>query len=148
MDRLLNRGKYAIEPEALGEQIGGAAKPIRKRWNLYKLIGIDEHFSRTDRWITIGIFIWSMTSFLVFVFGSIWYLIRPWSDKAWTNYWFVTAVYLPLLIGIVTTVWFVFGCTHDMRVFFRRLREERANPLDDGTVYHEAGEEPATRKGV
>lgn len=148
MDRLLHRGQYAIEPEALGEQIGGAAKPIRKRWKLYKLIGIDEHFSRSDRWITIGIFGWSMTSFLVFVFGSIWYLIRPWSDKAWTNYWFVTAVYLPLLIGIVTTVWFVFGCTHDMRVFFRRLREERANPLDDGTVYHEAGEEPATRKGA
>jgi SSS family solute:Na+ symporter len=134
MDRLLHRGKCAVEPEALGEQISTASKPEQNRFRLSKLVGIDEHFSCTDRWITIGIFAWSVTWFLVLVIGSIWHFIHPWSDTAWANYWLVTAIYLPLLIGVVTTIWFTIGCFHDMRVFFHRLREERIDPRDDGTV--------------
>jgi hypothetical protein len=34
---------------------------------LYRIIGIDEHFNRMDRWITVGIFVWSMFWFLLFV---------------------------------------------------------------------------------
>ena len=40
-------------------------------------------------------------------------------------------------VGTVTTVWFTIGCWHDMRVFFRRLREERVDVHDDGTVSDE-----------
>jgi SSS family solute:Na+ symporter len=134
MDRLLHRGKCAVEPEALGELISTASKPEKNRFRLSKLVGIDEHFSCTDRWITIGIFAWSVTWFLVLVIGSICHFIHPWSDTTWANYWLVTAIYLPLLIGVVTTIWFTISCFHDMRVFFHRLREERVDPRDDGTV--------------
>jgi SSS family solute:Na+ symporter len=134
MDRLLHRGRYAVEPEAVGEKTG-ETKP-KVPW-LYRIVGIDEHFNRMDRWITLGIFWWSMFWFFVFVVGSLVYLVHPWSNAAWATYWLVAAVWLPLLIGIATTIWFTIGCWQDMRVFFRRLREEKIDAHDDGTVYHE-----------
>ncbi len=131
MDRLLNRGKYAVEPE------GDADAKLYPKVSIFnRILGIDDQFSRSDRWITLGIFWWSITWFLVFVFGSIAYLIYPWSSGVWADFWFVSAICLPLLIGIVTTVWFTIGCFHDLRIFFRRLHDEKIDLSDDGTVEH------------
>ena len=154
MDRLLHRGAYAVEPES---EVDAAAKGLaaseepeaikfvpgeltakRPNW-LYRLVtfGIDEQFSRSDRWITIGITLWSMAWFAVVAIGTLVYFIHPWSNEVWATYWLWASVYLPLVIGTVTTVWFTIGCWHDMRVFFRRLREERVDVHDDGTVSDE-----------
>jgi SSS family solute:Na+ symporter len=130
MDRLLHRGKYAVEPEGSDTE-----EPARKNLNWgYRLMGIDEHFSPADRWITIGIFLWTMAFLVIFVIGSLLYLIHPWSNRAWANYWLVTGIFVPLLLGIVTTIWFTIGGFRDMAVFFRRLRLESINPQDDGVV--------------
>ncbi len=132
MDKLLNRGAYAVEPE------GDVDDLIPRKINWFnRLWGIDEQFSRSDRWITLGIFWWSIFWFMVFVVGSIAYLIHPWSSTIWANYWFVTCICLPLVIGVVTTVWFTIGCSHDLRIFFRRLHEEKIDLHDDGVVEHE-----------
>ncbi|MEJ0001087.1 MAG: hypothetical protein WDO13_19170 [Verrucomicrobiota bacterium] len=139
MDRLLHRGKYAIEPEATGETVHPRA--ARHRFHLYNLVGIDEHFSRADRWVTLGIFYWSLFWFLVFVVGSVAYLVHPWPAGGWASYWLVTNIYLPLVISIGTTIWFTIGCWHDLVLFFRRLGTERVDPRDDGTV--EPGDPPA-----
>ena len=138
MDRLLNRGPYAVEPEANDEPVHvprviAIAERRRLAW-VERLVGIDEHFTREDRWITLGIFWWSITWFTVFAIGSLAYFVHPWSDAVWADYWLITGIYLPLPIGIITTVWFTFGCWRDMRLFFRRLREERVDASDDGTV--------------
>jgi SSS family solute:Na+ symporter len=127
MDRLLHRGKYAVEPEDPG-------KAVKRVSFLYRIIGIDEHFSRTDRWVTIGISGWSFFWFIFFIIGSIVYLFHPWSDAAWASYWHITTIWMPLVIGIGTTIWFTFGCVSDLRDFFRRLRTERIDASDDGTV--------------
>ncbi len=132
MDRLLHRGKYAVEPEASNEPI--VTKPARSRFHVYNLVGIDEHFTRGDRWVTLGIFYWSLFWFGVCAIGSTWYLIHPWSDSAWADYWLVTAIYLPLAISIGTTIWFTIGCWKDLFLFFRRLKVERVDSHDDGTV--------------
>ena len=138
MDRLLNRGAYAVEPEASDEPVNVAAAPAaRSRFHLYNLIGIDEHFTLGDRWVAIGIFGWGALWFAVFVGGSAWYLIRPWSATAWANYWLITAIGLPMVFAVATTVWFTVGCWTDIIVFYRRLREERIDPRDDGTVAHD-----------
>lgn len=136
MDRLLHRGAYAVEPEAAGEPV--AKKPFRQRFHPNNLVGIDEHFTRADRWVTLGIFFWSLFWFFVFVVGSFWYWIHPWSNSTWALYWLVTAIYLPLLVSFVTTVWFTTGCWSDLIAFFRRLRVERIDLHDDGTVGSEA----------
>ena len=134
MDRLLHRGKYAVERESATIEPANARHP-----RFYKWIGIDEHFSRSDRWITIGITSWSMFWFCLFAVGSMVYLVFPWSDKVWATYWQVTAIWLPLILGVVTTIWFMIGCTFDMRAFFKRLKTETTDDADDGTVFHGDG---------
>lgn len=135
MDKLLYRGQYAVESEN-----PELAKEPKKRvsW-LYRVLtlGIDEQFTRSDRWITISMTVWSMIWFAVFGIGSVAFLFHPWSDGAWASYWLVTSIYLPLVIAIATTIWFTWGCWHDMRVFFRRLKAETVDAHDDGTVHHE-----------
>jgi SSS family solute:Na+ symporter len=132
MDQLLHRGPYAVEPES-GEAAAAVGTP---RFNLRQIIGIDEHFTRSDRWVAYGIFWWSMFWFGVFLVGSSIYLVHPFSSRVWAQYWRVSAIWLPLAVTIVTTVWFTIGCTSDLRLFFCRLRGERVDVRDDGTVEH------------
>jgi hypothetical protein len=134
MDRLLHRGEYAVEPEATDEPVVHAPKLARSRFHIHNLVGIDEHFTRSDRWVSIGIFMWGIFWFLVFVTGSIWHLIHPWSNTAWVNFWFVKIIILPTIITVVTTIWLTIGCWNDLCMFFRRLREQRIDPNDNGTV--------------
>ena len=84
--------------------------------------------------------------FGVFILGSLAYMIlrRGHDDSEfngmWATYWLITGIYLPVLIGLATTIWFTIGCWHDMREFFKRLKEEHVNEEDDGTVRtHEDG---------
>ncbi|HEY8933098.1 MAG TPA: sodium:proline symporter [Rariglobus sp.] len=133
MDKLLHRGIYAVEPEAEGEGIAHVP------W-LYKLVGIDRDFSRSDRWVTLGIVGWSMLWFFVFVIGSAVYLAHPWSDEVWALYWRVTCIWLPMVISVLTTIWFTLGGVHDIRLFFRRLRNKTIDVTDDGVVQKPAQE--------
>jgi hypothetical protein len=50
---------------------------------------------------------------------------------------------MPLVIGIGTTLWFTIGCVSDLRDFFHRLRTEKIDSSDDGTVRHAAEPAPA-----
>ena len=151
MDRLLHRGAYAVEPE--GPPDAPAATGERVPW-LRRILGIDAQFNRTDRWITLGIFWWSMFWFAVFIIGTVGYLLirRSGHDSDyngyWANYYLITGICLPLVIGACTTVWFTIGCWHDMKVFFRRLRVEAVNPEDDGTVLHGENAEDLTAPGA
>jgi SSS family solute:Na+ symporter len=131
MDQLLHRGAFGVPSD-----LDPVAAPGRRRFWLYRVItfGIDQQFSRADRWVTIGITLWSMFWFAVFAIGTLVYFLHHWSSDTWAIYWLWTGVYLPLAIGAVTTVWFTWGCTHDMIAFFRRLRTEKVDEHDDGTV--------------
>ncbi|MEI9997919.1 MAG: sodium:proline symporter [Verrucomicrobiota bacterium] len=141
MDRLLHRGRHAVEPETPPEQTGAGAS--RSRFHVHNIVGIDEHYTRGDRWVALGIFWWSIFWFAIFVIGSAWYLVHPWSDDVWAEYWLLTGVYLPLLISLVTTVWFTIGCWSDLMSFFRRLKTERIDTRDDGTVTHPSEDPPS-----
>jgi len=131
MDQLLHRGEYAVEKESdVSPSLAAAVKVTL----LNRLCGIDENFTKADRWITLGIFWWSISWFFVFIFGSIAYMIHPWSASVWADFWFIQAICMPLLIGLATTVWFTIGCIIDLREFFKRLREEKVDVSDDGVV--------------
>jgi len=143
MDKLLHRGAYAVEPEGDVDDL----IPAKINW-FNRLWGIDDQFSRSDRWITLGIFWWSITWFLVFVAGSVAYLIHPWSSGAWADFWFVQAICMPLAIGVATTVWFTIGCFHDLRIFFRRLHEEKIDLHDDGVVENRDDAHGTQKNGV
>ncbi len=148
MDKLLHRGAYRVA----SDRDPVVEKSLKPGISLNRILGIDEQFSRSDRWITLGIFYWSMIWVVLFAVGSCVYVAGRalnhgtplWSDEGWASYWLVVSIYLPVLIGAGTTVWFTIGCWHDIGVFFSRLKEERVNPLDDGTVDHGAFAEDLT----
>jgi SSS family solute:Na+ symporter len=129
MDRMLHRGRYAVEARPVD-----VAGPARRRFSWGSLLGFDAEFSTGDKLISIGVFAWSMFWFLVFAVGCVWYLWRPWSLESWGRYWFVYAVFLPLLVGAITTIWLTWGGVRDLRRLFRDLRTCERNTLDDGMV--------------
>ena len=121
MDRLLNRDKEA--PAAL----------TSSSW-LGRVLYFDHHFTLADRFVTSGILAYNALCCLVFIVGTVAYLIMPWSNEAWANFWLIQAMAIPLVIGLVTTVWFTFGCSRDLIAYLRMLRTKRSDDHDDGSV--------------
>lgn len=129
MDRMLHRGQY-------GRQVLNAAsiQPIRKRFTWSKLIGIDENYTTSDKWIAGLLFAWGMGWFVIFIVGTIWNLLAPWPNSAWITFWHISAIGLPIFLSVVTAVWFTWGGIKDTRDLFRRLNQEKTNALDNGMV--------------
>ncbi|MDE1170092.1 MAG: hypothetical protein PW734_02610 [Verrucomicrobium sp.] len=143
LERMLHRGPYA----ALKPELGEAPTPRRKESHLGKLIGMDENFTRGDRWIAGGLFSWSLFWFTVFVVGTVWNVVAPWRNETWAAYYHVVGLGLPVFFACVTGVWFTWGGLRDMRALFRHLKAEHVNPLDDGTVHaHRNLDEAALKK--
>jgi SSS family solute:Na+ symporter len=146
MDRMLHRGRYAI-----GAKPTDSVLPVRRKFTWGAILGFDAEFTRGDKLISISVFAWSMFWFLVFVVGSIWYLWRPWSLETWGRYWFINSILLPMVVGVITSVWLTWGGVRDLRRLFRDLRACKPNALDDGMVvnHHNLDEvvngTPATR---
>ena len=134
LDRLLHRGPYAKIPERVGDEPDPLPASAVRLSLWAKLIGIDEHFSRGDRWVATSLFAWSMTCFIVAAVGTVWNLAAPWSVATWERFWQIAGIGIPLLISLVTAVWFTWGGIHDIRALFRRLDSEKVNPYDDGSV--------------
>jgi SSS family solute:Na+ symporter len=130
LDRMLHRGEYAVEED----QVEQTALSEKKRFCWSRLIGINEKFSRADRWISGSVFWWSVFWVVVLIVGSIWNAIQPWSDQVWSTFWWWAAIMIPLAISIGTTIWFTIGVLKDLRRFFTALKQERVDDSDDGTV--------------
>jgi SSS family solute:Na+ symporter len=131
MDRMLHRGVYAPT-----SSIGVAEiKKVNRRgiaWG--SLIGINEDFTPGDKWIAGGLFVWSMIFFGVSIGGALWYLARPWPVSVWSTFWHWVAVTIPIMMSVITGIWFTCGGVVDTIDLFRRLRLERVNTLDSGFV--------------
>jgi SSS family solute:Na+ symporter len=146
MDRMLHRGSYATVSPA-GVENTQEVQPARRGW-IKRLAGVDECFSLGDKWIAGLLFGWSMLWFTIFVTGSIWNLLAPWPESVWASYWHVVGIGIPIFFALITAVWFTWGGLRDMRVLFRRLREQKINHLDDGTVInHQNLDETALAPG-
>lgn len=125
MDRMLHRGRYADSPEIPTE---------KKRWSWQRLVGFDEHFTFGDKCLAGFLMGWGLLWFVVFVVGTVWNLIAPWPLSAWSMFWNVVGVALPIFWAITTGIWFTWGGIRDMQLLFSRLRHEKINPLDNGMV--------------
>lgn len=127
MEKLLHRGAYAVDAD--GIVLPEVAAPAAG-WS--RLIGVDELFSRGDRLQSYAIFAWSMFWFFLFVVGTLWNLVSPWPESWWWNYVLIVHISLPLLIGLVTGIWFSIGGIRDLLRLLRHLKNKHANPDDDG----------------
>lgn len=123
MDRMLHRGKYSS-----GESTGKS----KVTWG--RLIGMDENFTFGDKCIAWSVFGYGAFWFVMMLVGTLWYTISPWPIAVWSGFWHVFAVGVPVTICLATAVWFSWGGLRDIRLLFIRLKQERVDHRDDGTV--------------
>ncbi len=136
MERMLHRGAYAT-----GEQ-SVAAQEKQTWWQ--RLAGFDENFTVADKWIAGFVLGWTILWFVVFLIGTTWNLIAPWPLSTWSLFWEIVGIGIPIFLAVVVGIWFTWGGILDMRNLFRRLRTERVDHLDDGTVVnHQSLDEKA-----
>jgi SSS family solute:Na+ symporter len=143
MDRLLNRGRFAIADDQAATP--AAARRWTQHFRLSKILGFDQDFTRSDKIVAAGLFFWSVFWLLFVLVGTAWNLwIHPWSNQTWVNYWFISGIVLPLIIALLTLIWFGIGGTMDLLLFFRRLATMRRDAADDGTVQKSKKSEQVT----
>ena len=124
----------------------------KRRFSLASALKFDSNFSRSDRWVSGGIFFWSMILLAVNLVVSTlnlraWYpatapmsgwvqshWLEPWGAWGWAHYWAITAIGVPFAIALVTFIWFGIGGAFDIIDFFRTLKSLKRDANDDGRV--------------
>ncbi len=130
LDRLLHRGEYSD-----GESLENSSPWSWK--NVYsKLIGIDDEYTTGDKIIAWSVFGYAVVFqfFIAFLAVVIWNAISPWPAEWWSMYFFITIIVVGIIVGSISTVWFMIGGIIDIRCLFRDLTKRVDNPLDDGWV--------------
>ena len=127
LDRMLHRTPGNTEHKA----VEGEANP---GW-IQKLVGITDEFTRGDKILAWSVFGWAMFTFGIWVVQAVWNIVFGyWESETWFLWWKYWTVPSSLLVGAVTTVWFIIGGTRDMKKLFSRLKTLKHNAHDDGRV--------------
>lgn len=132
LDRLLHRGKYAIEED---KTQGDTEKKGAISRFLNKMVGINAEYTRGDRiiaWSVFGLFIYNF--FGTFLIPLVWNLFWAWPRSWWNTYFIIVFFIVPVIIGLISTVWFMIGGTHDIIQLFKDLDKRKDNPEDNGQV--------------
>lgn len=125
MDKLLNRGEFAIADDS----VVGTAQPNAAS----RLVGITKEYTTFDKFVAISIVIWTFGWFAIFIAGTIYGLLHDIGDDTWATYWIISqGVYVG--VGVVTVVWFLIGGFRDLGRLLRDLRDARRDEKDDGIV--------------
>jgi Na+/proline symporter len=130
LDRMLHRGKYN----------NGESRENTSPWtwsNVYsKLIGIGDEYTTGDKIIAWSVFGYSIVCQFLIAFAGvfIWNAISPWPVEWWSWYFFITVIVTGIIVGSISTVWFMIGGIIDIRRLFKDLAKRVDNPLDDGWV--------------
>ena len=127
MQKMLHRGKYAIADDKIKIE-------FEKRWTWSSIIGIDEHFTRSDKAISASVFAWTMFWWTVFIVVTLWNLFNPWPLSWCATYWHYYAIIIPLVVGVIASVWFLWGGITDLNELYHALKTYKSNAADDGTV--------------
>ena len=132
LERMLHRGIYANISAEVGDEL---PKRENRKITMGKIIGYDENFSLMDKWLAGGLFGWTSLWTLITIFGTLWWFtIGHWSDDAWSSFWYVGCVLVPVCVAFITTIWFGWSGSLDVIDLFRRLKRSKNNPLDNGMV--------------
>ena len=130
LDRMLHRGKYALDEK----------REIKSAWtwkNVFgKLIGITPEYTKGDKFVAWSYFVYSFIYRfgLTFLMVVIWNAITPWTIELWSWYFLITILIVPGAMAAVTAVWFGIGGVIDLRQMFIDLENRTINVLDDGRV--------------
>ena len=101
-----------------------------------RIVGIDEEYTRGDKILAWSVFIYSIVYQLGLTFFAVllWNVASPWPKAWWGKYYYVTSLIIPMLIGCVSTVWFLWGGIRDGIRLFRDLDARAIDASDNGFV--------------
>lgn len=144
MDKLLHRGKYAVEheghhPEEMQTPIGPVPATLSKAAGLrgwekfWRRIGVNKDFTRGDKLIYLFKIAWTMFFFIVFLLGTVVGSIWDLPDSVWIQWWAFFTV-ITLVVGAASVLWFLIGGFIDLKELVHTLRSARRDTHDDGWV--------------
>jgi Na+/proline symporter len=131
LDRMLHRGKYAVD---------GESKPAAFKWSVKnvfaRLLGITSEYSKGDKVIAWSVFSYSIIYqfFISVVVVLVWNAFYTWPVEWWGYYFLITFLVIPAICAAITTVWFGICGTRDMFRLFKDLENRVNDPLDNGMV--------------
>ena len=101
---------------------------------LSRLVGIDDEYTLGDKIIAWSVFLFTAVYQFGFAFLGvlIWNMASPWPNAWWGRYYYIVELLVPLLVGCVSTVWFMWGGIRDGIRLFRDLDARTADPSDNG----------------
>ena len=129
LDRMLHRGKYNTD--------GNMLKKSAWTWkNMFsKIIGITNEYTKGDKVIAWSVFLYSFgLGFCLFLGIVIWNVFDTWPMKWWGNYYLIRCMMIPMVVAVISTIWFFIGGVIDLRRMFRDLKNRQVDELDNGMV--------------
>ena len=130
LDKMLHRGKYAIESERTPEDDAQAAG---QKWDWKEVLGLKRGMVLGDKIIFGFAYGYLISHLLIIVTFILWHLLFGTTDNLWLTFWHVFIwLYFVLTIGVI--IWFAIGGLRDLKDLFRRLATAKRDMLDDGTV--------------
>jgi Na+/proline symporter len=141
MEKLLHRGDYAVPDDAIAQSDTSQIANWKR-----VLLGYDENFSQGDRVLSALLFGWTLFIFGVFAaitLANVFFGV--WTERSWWRFFVLNNVYLPLVVGVITTVWLTIFGLRDLRRLFEKLRTLRSDASDDGMV---AAAAPVDKSGA
>jgi len=131
LDKLLHRGRYQMPGE---EKVAMA-----KGFKLSRLAGINENFTPGDRRLAYFTLFWGLTPTFINLLVVIWNIsFGRWTLGQWWAWFYFWNVGIPIVGGVLTSIWFTWGVSRDLRSLFRDLRVEQIDASDDGQVHGSA----------
>ena len=140
MDRMLHRGKYRREGKEL------IREKITLRNAFRKLMGIDSQYTTGDKILAWSVVVYSFGwGFLITVVGVVvWNRYSPWPIEWWEKYYFITIIVVGMVIGTISTVWFMIGGMRDLLRMFKDIAVKETDILDDGRVIRHVNADDVT----
>ena len=129
LDKLLHRGKYAIEETETVKN----KKPIRK---LASMIGLNSDFDLKDKIIYIALFSWTFGLILLFLTLTVLNFKFDFSTEFWLGFW-KYYIGISVILGSIVAIWFTIGGILDMRAMFAKLKDQQIDDIDDGRVVND-----------
>ena len=131
LDRMLHRGKYAIEDQI--KNVGELPKKTSLIFRLKNMLGINEGLTLHDK-VIYGVAIgYHSIMFGIFLFMTLFAIFVNLPDKSWANF-FRYFLATQLLTSFIVAVWLTLGGFRDLKKMFVKLRTKERNDWDDGTV--------------
>jgi len=125
MDKLLNRGQYAID-----EELKVVNKEPNRGW---KIFGMGKEFTRNDKIIYIVNYIWTFSWTIVFIVGTVYNISNDVTNDAWMTFW-KYYIFIQIGMALISIIWFTWGGFQDLSIMLKKLKSDERDHSDDGWV--------------